>query len=148
MFAVLETRAGSQYIWAGISDCQLKIICLTEDGVFRARTAESKQRIPQLFWVHSARRTTFSACAVGLMIFGRLSVGYYHRCSLSRLLHRLLHLLIFGTLGERRPSAYHWSKICMILYNNGIFRLWRGYSTNFKLTTAMFLTRKTHKQYH
>jgi len=144
----LLIRKGRQKLWEGISDCQLKIVCLTEDEDLRARTAESKQRLPQLFCVHSARRTTFSACAVALMVFGRLSEDYHHRCSLSRFLHRLLHLLIFGTLGERRPIAYHWSRICMILYNNGIFRLWRRYSTNFKLTTAMFLTRKIHKQYH
>ena len=69
------------FVWEGISDCQLKTVCLTEDGDFWARTADSKQRIPQLFWLHSARRAKFSACAVALLVFVRFSEGYFHGCS-------------------------------------------------------------------
>jgi hypothetical protein len=31
---------GDTNIWEGISDCQLKTVCLAEDGDFGARTAE------------------------------------------------------------------------------------------------------------
>jgi hypothetical protein len=49
MLAALETRAGRQKIWEGLSDFQLKTVCPTEDGNFQAKTTESKQRLPQLF---------------------------------------------------------------------------------------------------
>jgi hypothetical protein len=49
-FAALETRAGRQKIWKELSDvCQLKNLCLTDDGDFRARTNKSKHRLPNLF---------------------------------------------------------------------------------------------------
>jgi len=48
-FPDLETREKLQKIWEGISDCQLKTFCLTVDGDFQTRTAESKHRLPQLF---------------------------------------------------------------------------------------------------
>jgi hypothetical protein len=110
-------------MWEGLSDCQLKNLCPTLDGDFRASTAESKQRIPQSFSVHSAKKATFPASAVALMGFGRISEVYYHKCSFSGFFYLLLNLMRFGTLGERGPGAYHWSRKSIILYNNGIFRL-------------------------
>jgi hypothetical protein len=49
MLAALKIRAGRRKLWEGISECQLTTVCPTEDGDFRARTVESKQRLPQLF---------------------------------------------------------------------------------------------------
>ena len=115
----------------GISEWQLKIFCLTQDGDFLARNAESKRRLPQLFWVHSAWSATLSASAIQLLGFGRISKGYFHRCSFSRFFNRLLNLPRFGTLGERRPSAYcsgrkKWSSTVMefVDYENEILKNW------------------------
>jgi hypothetical protein len=47
MLAALKTRAGRRKLWEGLSECQLKTVCPTEDGDFLARTAESKQRGPE-----------------------------------------------------------------------------------------------------
>jgi hypothetical protein len=97
-FLGLETRGVRQKVWEGISECQPKTLCITQDADSLVRTAESKHRLPQLFWVYSASRATFSASAVALVGFGRLSEGYYHRCSFSGFFNRLLNLLRFGTL--------------------------------------------------
>ena len=49
MFRGLETREGRQKIWEVISQRQLKAVCLTQDADSLVRTAQSKQRLPQLF---------------------------------------------------------------------------------------------------
>jgi len=109
-FLGLETRGVRQKIWEGISEYQLKTVCLTQDADSLVRTAESKHRLPQFFWVHSASRAIFSASAVALLVFGRLSECYYHRFSFSRFFHRLLNLLRFGNLYECRQGAYRSSR--------------------------------------
>jgi len=110
MFPCLETREGRQKIWEGISEFQPKNVFLTHDADSMVRTAQNKQSLPQLFRVHLAVRVKFSASAVALMGFGRLSVGYHYKCSFSGFFHRLLNLLGFGTLGECRPVPYNSSR--------------------------------------
>jgi hypothetical protein len=74
----------------------------TEDGEFRSRTAESKQRLPQLFWVYSPRSVTFSTSDVYwwfLVDFLKVIItGVFFL-----ILNQLLTLPRFGTLGESRP---------------------------------------------
>jgi len=56
------SRASESMI--GVSDCQLTTVYFTQDGYLWARTAECKQRLPQLFRVHSVRRVTFSTSTI------------------------------------------------------------------------------------
>jgi hypothetical protein len=99
--------------------------------------------------VHLAIRATFSASAVALVGFGRLSESYYHRCFFSLLSSTVKPTEIWNA---RRMSAG-----CSTFKQekNDTLQCWRFYTMkrkfhriNFILTTLMFLKRKIHKQYH
>jgi hypothetical protein len=63
---------------------------------FQRRTSESKH-LPQLYWVHSVRKATFSVSAVThWWVFIRLSKGYYQSESFSRSLYWLVNLPKLG----------------------------------------------------
>ena len=49
IFPGSEAREWRQKIWEWISECQLKTVCLTQDADSLVRSAQSKQRLPQLF---------------------------------------------------------------------------------------------------
>ena len=127
-FGGLETRGGLQKIWEGMSECQLRPVCLTQDADSLVSTAQSKHHLPQFFWVHSASRAKFSASAVALVDFGRLSEGYYQRCFFSLLSSTVKSTETWKAI-RLSPGRLSLKQEKMILYNIGFFRLWRGNPT-------------------
>jgi len=60
--------------------------------------------------VHSARKETFSASDVELMVFGSRSKGNRNSGIFFSFPSSIVHPTKFGTIGERRPVAYRLSK--------------------------------------